>query len=73
MNFVYLQPLQRSLMTLESNFPDIQQFHLNCLFLGFRSFMLAIDRIEIPIIVILPLLTYLPYLFTLVCCKFNIR
>ena len=49
-------------MILESNFPDIQQFHLNCLFLGFRSFMLAIDRIEIiilPIIIILPLLTYL--------------
>ena len=46
-------------MILESNFPDIQQFHLNCLFLGFRSFMIAIDRIEIPIIVILPLLTYL--------------
>ena len=59
MKFVYLQPLQPSSMILESNFPDIQQFILNCMFLGCTSFVFTIDKIEIPIIVILPPLTYL--------------
>ena len=58
MNFVYLQLLQRCLTILESHFPDIQQFHLNCLFLGFTSIILTISIIEISNIVIISVLTY---------------
>ena len=53
MNFVYLQLLQHCSMILESHFPDIQQVHFN----RFTSIILTIS-IEMPNIVMMPLLTY---------------
>lgn len=54
----------------KKKFLDIQQFHLNCFFLGLTWFILTISRIKLPNIAILPFLTfYLPYHFPLNCCK----